>query len=125
MITLTPEIIYEMMNNGAPTRAQVEAIGMKWPLKSGWLQRLVGKQIQETEYRRISDARTIRAGQLRKMKKAQKKANGTPTLPSFASKPISAPNPKEYHRKVGLEPPLISHMFQHAFLSGVKHARIG
>jgi hypothetical protein len=127
-----------MMNNGAPTRAQVEAIGMTWPLKSGWLERLVGKQIEESEFHRISDARKIRAAELRRLKKAQKKAKGTPTLPAVKPKASLPPNDaatpendvaaaqacwEEYHRKVGLEAPLMSHMFRHAFLSGVKHSR--
>jgi hypothetical protein len=52
---------YRTPRNGF-TRAQVEALGLRWPPKpKGWLRRLVGQHISDEAARKFEAGRDIRA----------------------------------------------------------------
>lgn len=45
-VTVTKQMLHEARTpQGGFTRAQVECLGEKWPLKKGWLRRLAGKTV--------------------------------------------------------------------------------
>lgn len=50
---LTLSNIKALFAGSAPNTPQVEALGLSFPLKRGWMQRLVGQPIHEREYDRI------------------------------------------------------------------------
>lgn len=40
-------------SNGGWSRAQVELLGVSWPLVSGWKKALIGKEVSENAYKRF------------------------------------------------------------------------
>jgi hypothetical protein len=46
---------------GAWTRAQIEALGIEWPAKQGWISRLDGEVITSDQARRFEEGNKIRA----------------------------------------------------------------
>ena len=50
MVTVTKEFLNDNRTvNGAWTRAQLQAVGVRWPLKSGWMDRIVGTEISDAQ----------------------------------------------------------------------------
>ena len=70
MIRLTSQLIHANRTPaGAWTRAQVEALGVKWPPRHGWIYRLHGKEITEDQWRQFMAGRNVRSKELKKMKR--------------------------------------------------------
>jgi hypothetical protein len=69
MITLTSELIHKHKTaNGGWTRAQVEALGVKWKPTPGWIKRLNGTQITCEQMTAFVEGRSITAKIAREMK---------------------------------------------------------
>lgn len=47
--------------NGAWTKGQIEALGLKYPLKKGWKEEIIGSEITEENARIVANSRTKRA----------------------------------------------------------------
>lgn len=57
LIELTKENLHEAASsNGGFTAAQVAVFGLRYPLRSGWLQSLVGRKIAFSQYRQFVEA---------------------------------------------------------------------
>ncbi len=60
-VTLTHEMLQNASTDaGGWTRAQIQALGIKWPPRHGWLQGLVGQQVTAAQWKEFVDAREIR-----------------------------------------------------------------
>lgn len=61
MVKLTKEFIQQHKTDyGGWTKAQIEALGLKWPPRHGWQERLVGKEISAEAAQRFIDGKNIR-----------------------------------------------------------------
>ena len=61
-VLLTREYINKHRTpRGAFNRSQVEALGLKWPPKAGWINNLDGEMITPDQARRFEQGRTKRA----------------------------------------------------------------
>lgn len=73
---------------GGWTRAQTNAIGVKWPLRPGWIDRAVGKEISEAQARDFIEGRekvskyTIKS-RAKKARKALKTNRTEPLEPTL------------------------------------------
>lgn len=57
-MTLTRQNLHAgKTGNGGFKRAQVEALGLKWPVKKGWLSELIGKEVSDETYSAFMAAR--------------------------------------------------------------------
>ncbi len=57
MIVLTQELIESLMTeNGGYTQATTEALGIGWPLQSGWKLRLIGTSLSDKRWREAVSA---------------------------------------------------------------------
>lgn len=55
-IKLTPKIFSEgKSRNGACSRKQFEVLGVEWPLRSGWYERLIGKEFDTEVLQKFID----------------------------------------------------------------------
>jgi hypothetical protein len=58
---LTSQLIHEHAADGIGwNRPQLESLGVKWPLKSGWIRELEGKEISLEQWRRFVELRGVR-----------------------------------------------------------------
>lgn len=55
MVVLTSELLHNASSSGycGWTRQQLAALGIGWPAKSGWLKRLVGKEVTQDQWRKF------------------------------------------------------------------------
>lgn len=61
-VLITKEYIHKHRTpKGAWTKVQIEALGLQWPTKSGWINNLVGEVITPDQARRFEEGKTIRA----------------------------------------------------------------
>jgi hypothetical protein len=51
--------------HGAWTRCQIEALGLKWPLKQGWQTRIIGKEISSESAERFINGKSVFKGKSR------------------------------------------------------------
>jgi hypothetical protein len=47
-------------DKGGITRAQVEALGLKWTPQAGWVKRLVGTEISDEQARKFEEGKLIK-----------------------------------------------------------------
>lgn len=53
---ITKELILKnKTKNGAWTRDQLQALGVKWPPKHGWMKRIIGKPISSDNLHRLEE----------------------------------------------------------------------
>lgn len=58
-VILTRELVEQCRSPvGGFTRATVQALGIKWPLKSGWIDHLVGVEIYRSSFEKAKDGAT-------------------------------------------------------------------
>lgn len=58
---ITKELILKnRTKNGAWTRDQLQALGVKWPPKHGWMNRVIGKPISSDNLRRLEEKSTAK-----------------------------------------------------------------
>jgi len=50
---LTYDNIHALFNLGCPNTPQAIALGLEMPLQKGWIQRLIGRDIEQAEYDRL------------------------------------------------------------------------
>lgn len=56
---------------GAWTRYQIEALGLKWPMKEGWIARLVGKELSDEKARQFEAGVSIRAKAAKRLSRGE------------------------------------------------------
>jgi hypothetical protein len=61
---ITRELLLQYSNNGAFTRKQLEALGLTWPVKKGWIYAVVGKTITEDQFKIFSKQNEQQSTQL-------------------------------------------------------------
>jgi len=50
---LNKHTIHALFNLGCPNSPQSKALGLEFPLKKGWITKLIGKEIEQSEYDRL------------------------------------------------------------------------
>lgn len=64
---------------GGYTRAQIEALGVKYPPKRGWLQSFVGKKIPSEQWQSFVSAANTRAAKKNKLPQSQNQPKHAPS----------------------------------------------
>ena len=52
---------------GAWTRVQIEALGLTWPPRKGWIKKIVGQEITEENKLKFEDGKNITAADRKKL----------------------------------------------------------
>lgn len=50
---LTYQNVHALFNLGCPNTPQRISLGLEYPLKSGWIRKLIGREIEQAEYDRL------------------------------------------------------------------------
>ena len=53
---------------GAWTRMQIESLGLNWPARHGWIDRIEGTEITEAQFNNFVNGKTVRAKQFKKIR---------------------------------------------------------
>jgi hypothetical protein len=83
-MTLTKENLEELFNQNAPNSPQLKLLGLRYPLKRGWMRDLIGTEMNELVY---AQAKALKGRRPRGMPKTQwRKATCRPGKPCSASR---------------------------------------
>ena len=92
MFVVTPDWLHRHGKSGVGwTRAQVETLGVSWPLEKGWLMGMAGRLITQ-EQRRAFEARGIVPGQSKRPRPTKPQP-----LPSRRPARFSPPSPGRFY----------------------------
>lgn len=62
---ITREFIHDYKTgSGGWTKKQIEALGLKWPVRKGWQHSLIGKEISDKQVQEFIKGRDIRVNRL-------------------------------------------------------------
>lgn len=53
LMILTRQNLHAMLNHGSANRRQIEALGLTWPPRKGWLSALIGAEIAPEKYEKV------------------------------------------------------------------------
>lgn len=84
-ITLTRELIHRhATENGGWTRSQLQAIGVDWPPAQGWIDRVVGQEIDAASFQAFTAATPAKPDKAAKSKKRNTEPPIITTAPAIA-----------------------------------------
>jgi hypothetical protein len=58
-VKITRQWLKDSTKYGAPTRAQLEVLGISWPPRAGWLHELVGTEISDEDAKKFIECKNI------------------------------------------------------------------
>lgn len=61
MILTRKFIMDNRTERGSWTRAQVEAIGVEWPPRQGWIENVIGQEVPDEKAHLFAKSKTVRA----------------------------------------------------------------
>jgi len=72
-VVLTKEYIMKHRTQaGSWTKAQIQALGLDYPPRHGWIAQLIGKELSESQAQLFEEAKHLRAGKAKQLTNIEK-----------------------------------------------------